>query len=605
MLKWQKRASKGTEIPVPQSNQRALDELRRVCAAVRSGDFSARADFNGADSCAREFLGLLNEMLDGISGEFGELLSAVEHIINNDYTAQIELKHSGLLGRLESAFRTLMERLRVVQGWAESVAVGDFAELESLRSVRQRSDNDRIRPAFRSMMEAVQRLAQDAKAIGNAAREGQLRTRVDEKRHEGEFRTAVAELNHALDAIQRPFDVAAETLRLFADGERPKTVEDDFRGEFATLKTSINSLVEMVTTRGQDLDMLIRSAAEGRLDVRGDVSKYRGANGKLIAGVNQMLDNIHRPLEEIGTVLATLAAGDFTAAVQGSYQGEYATLKQAVNAAARQTRDAIEQIASATTLLATSSGDLAKGSEQMSSAAEETSSQADVVAGAASQVEKSVQTLASSTEEMSISVKEIARSATEATRVAGNAVTLAESTNVSIEKLGQSSAEIGQVLKVITSIAQQTNLLALNATIEAARAGEAGKGFAVVANEVKELAKETARATEDIGHRIDAIQSDTKSAVEAITQISTVIRQINEIQTTIAGAVEEQSATTNTMGHNTSEAARATAEIASNISGVAQAASQTALGATNTHEASQALSKMAAELQGIVGKFRI
>jgi hypothetical protein len=196
----------------------------------------------------------------------------------------------------------------------------------------------------------------------------------------------------------------------------------------------------------------------------------------------------------------------------------------------------------------------------------------------ASRLSESAQTISTATEELTASIGEIAKSSTESARVASSAVALAESTNAIVGTLGESSAKIGQVVKVITTIAQQTNLLALNATIEAARAGEAGKGFAVVANEVKELAKATAKATEDISHRIEAIQTDTINAVDAIGKIGTVINQINDISNSIASAVEEQTAVTNEIARGTIDAARLSTEVTASLSAV-NAGSETSAGA--------------------------
>jgi methyl-accepting chemotaxis protein len=235
-------------------------------------------------------------------------------------------------------------------------------------------------------------------------------------------------------------------------------------------------------------------------------------------------------------------------------------------------RGNVTKIAQTAQALAAASQELTAVSQQMAANAEETATQANVASAAAEQVSSNVTTVSTATEEMGASIKEIAKSANEAAKVATSAVKVAQNTNATVAKLGESSAEIGNVIKVITSIAQQTNLLALNATIEAARAGEAGKGFAVVANEVKELAKQTAKATEDISRKIEAIQGDTKGAVEAIAQIGKIINQINDIQNTIAGAVEEQTATTSEIGRNVGEAAKGSSEIAQNITGVAQAA---------------------------------
>ncbi len=314
---------------------------------------------------------------------------------------------------------------------------------------------------------------------------------------------------------------------------------------------------------------------------------------------------ITRTTQSILGQTQAIAGGDLTR-IEPNILGndELADLIRAVSRMQASLHDIVLSIRSTAEQMAAASQELSATSQHITANSEETTAQAKVVSEAGSQVNTNLQTLASGSEEMSSPIGEIAKNATEAARVSGEAVAAADLANQTVSKLGDSSVEIEKVIEVITSIAQQTNLLALNATIEAARAGEAGKGFAVVANEVKELAKQTAKATEEIKQKIGAIRQNTGGAVEAIHGIKGVIDQVSHISTVIATAVEEQSATTNEMARNVSEAARGASTISENIKGVAEAAQSTStMWASRT--ATEHLSKMANQLRDLVGQFKV
>jgi methyl-accepting chemotaxis protein len=370
---------------------------------------------------------------------------------------------------------------------------------------------------------------------------------------------------------------------------------------FYVLDQAMTELVTSVDARAASLREQAQEADDFTGLIAAVVTGIALVVGLLVALV--VSRGIVRGVQEVRVGLDRVAAGDLSVRLPVRGRDELGQMAAALNTAAGAMATTVQDIVASADAVAASSEELSASSAQIAASAEETSAQSGVVAGAAEEVSRSVETVAAGAEQMGASIREIASNAAEASEVADRAVTAARTTTATVAKLGESSAEIGNVVKVITSIAEQTNLLALNATIEAARAGEAGKGFAVVANEVKELAQETAKATEDIAKRVLAIQGDTTAAVTAIEEISAIVAQISDRQTTIASAVEEQTATTSEMSRSVQEAASGTGEIAANITGVSTAADSTTQALTQTRTAVDELSRMAADLRSTVGRF--
>ncbi|MGY1723878.1 methyl-accepting chemotaxis protein [Blastococcus sp. SYSU DS0533] len=314
---------------------------------------------------------------------------------------------------------------------------------------------------------------------------------------------------------------------------------------------------------------------------------------------------VTRPVQRIREVLGQVAAGDLTVRAGRTGGAELGEMAASLDETLDSIGNVLVLVNDSSTRLAAASSQLNSAAEGMRENARLAAGQADEVVTSAGAVASSVDTVATGSSQMESAIREIAHNATEAARVAGQAVGVAETTTRTVGKLGDSSQEIATVIKLINGIAEQTNLLALNATIEAARAGEAGKGFAVVASEVKELAQETARATEDISQRVEAIQADTAGAVDAIGKISQVIGEINDFQATIAAAVEEQTATTNEMNRNVAEAASGSQDIAAAISGLAAGTQETNQRVEDAQRAAAELARMSGELQDAVARFRV
>jgi methyl-accepting chemotaxis protein len=428
-----------------------------------------------------------------------------------------------------------------------------------------------------------------------------LRDGVESFRAAGMPADVRAAADHVTPAVQNYLALADQTLGAAAAGQaRPPTfprfleafsaVEDQLPAVSDALEAHVAIATREVTAKRRSAVITLVVTALGC--------------GLLLVLLSWLVArSILSPLRRVSAVLARLAQCDLTGSVGLDSRDEFGAMAGGLDGAIGVLRSTMRHVGDTAGRLTGAAGQVSDGSAAVSGTLAAATAKASTATTAADQVNGAVQSVRAGAEEMSASINEIAGSAGRAAQVAEESRQVTRTAGDQISALAQASADIGGVVKLITSIADQTNLLALNATIEAARAGEAGKGFAVVAGEVKDLAQETAKATQDISARVQAIQDGSRAAADAIGQIHGVIDQITQYSTTIASAVEEQSATTGEMSRALGDAATASHEVSRIVGDVSQVTEQSADGARHSQQASSELATLAAELNAAVATF--
>ncbi len=550
-------------------------------------DISAIIRKNGSDR---------TEHLDQVKLAVSMLIKQADALADDRLRDTVLERQVQVAGKLGDSFARAHARFLAVSKQAEALAKGDMWHpcVEELEKVQR---TEVLGSAMKGLYQALKQITTVAGQIGD----GDLSVELQQRSESDEL---VAAMNRMVSTIKRLIGDLNTMAAQHKAGEIDATIPAaEFSGAFRDVAEGINEMTRGHVESSELAMHCIDEFGRGNFDVH--LPEFPGKRAVINQVIEGVRSNLQLLIADTGLLAQAAASKDLRARVDiNRHSGGYQKIIQAINTTIESVIEPLRATAESANSVAASAEQLTAASRQMVLGADETAREASVVSESSAQISQSVTNMAASSEEMLASIREISRSANEAARVAKDAVRVATGTNLTIHQLGVSSSEIGKVVKVITSIAQQTNLLALNATIEAARAGEAGKGFAVVANEVKELAKETARATEEISRKIETIQTNTSSAVQAIGEVGTIISTINDISNSIASAVEEQTATTNEIGRNVHETARGTTDISKNIGSVARVAKETAQGARQAQDSAQSLTELSARMKDLVAGFK-
>lgn len=472
-------------------------QVEQVIRAAAAGQLNARLDTERFDGFMLSLSTGVNALLDAIVGPMNEAANCIERIANGDVPELITEAYQGDFNTLKSNLNTCIT--------------------------------------------AINLLVEDSDRLVQASVAGQLSTRADATKHKGDFKKIIQGVNDSIDAIVTPLSVAADYVDRIANGDIPEPISEDYKGDFNNLKDNLNTCISAINQLIFDANSLATAAVEGNLTTRAEVEQHQGDFRKIVAGVNNALDAMVEPISDTNEVMSALANGDLTKKMNKDYQGDFASLSNAVNTSVGNLEELVGKVV-------TSAENIGKSAQEISSGVMNLSERTE-------QQASSLEQTASSMEEMTSTVKQNADNslvandlAIEAQKRAGIGGEVVGRAQVSMEEINTSSKKISDIITVIDEIAFQTNLLALNASVEAARAGEMGRGFAVVAAEVRNLAQRSAEAAKEIKdlirdsvNKVDEGTEQVSRSGDTLGEIVESVEKVTDMISNISTASSEQS----------------------------------------------------------------